>query len=450
MLTLFSFFAIDKKLQEVYIFSTKGYSLMTMHKLGAPIQTVYNELGREDYLQRDTKEIYGSLFERVLISEIHVAQVNGYDGYIPFTNGLYNVATKALEPYDPRFYYTSSLHVESVDSKVCPEFRKFMDRIIPRFEDQMRIFSFFCYAMTPSVKYQIAQVWIGTGQNGKTELTSLFDMIMPELVSHISMDQFMDGHKFLESELAQKWLNIGSELSPSNFKDTGVQKLKRNITNKYQRMEGKYDSAVNFLNKCKQLYDINSTPAPNAYTDYAFFRRFQLIVFGEHIEDDEIELEIMKRIFAQEGPQIVQFFLSFYDQMGDWLKRDADEAERLWAWNTNSVFVFYTEHCTPNGIILTEMAYEKYTLFCKHNDKQAVSRNQFGRLLRSRRVERVRINQEQSIELLGDYDPKNRGYVYLMDVEYEEADDILRMTERVKEKVAFLKASPYTEVEMIK
>ena len=136
------FFAIDKKLPEVYLFTIHGYVSLSLNRMGGYILTLYNQLGREDYKKMDTKEIYEQLFESCLIASQDVKLVNGYEDFMPFKDKLYNLTTKTLEPYDARYYYTSTLSVDWVDSQECPEFRKFMDRIIPRFEDQMRIFAY--------------------------------------------------------------------------------------------------------------------------------------------------------------------------------------------------------------------------------------------------------------------------------------------------------------------
>lgn len=432
------FFSIDKKMAEVYIFSEKGYKKMTLNQFGRMIQSIYIQIGRMDYRRSCSKEIHDQVYEMNLIRDEQVKNINNYPNLIPLLDGLYDLTTWERKDYDPRYYYTSKLSVVYTEDTECPEFRKFINRILPNGKKQMQIFCFLCYCMTPSIRLQISQIWVGSGKNGKTELSVLLDLILGDLVSHVTMDMFMKGNQFMNSELAQKWVNVGSELTPSNFRDTGVQELKRNATNRHLRSEAKFDSPVNFLNKCKHIYDINNTPPTNTSTDYAFFRRFQLIEFTEHISKEERELEIMDRIFAQEGAQIVQYLLSFHDQLEQWIIEDAEEAEEIWLWNRKSTDVFFDNYCTLGGPCLVTEAYDQYSLFCKHNLKRAVSKHHFGRLMGYKKVVRSRMVEDEAMELIGYYDYKNRPWVYNITINYDEVADLERRNRQLLERKDFL------------
>lgn len=436
-------FALDKKLREIYRFEeTSGYDLITKARFAGEIRQIFVSLDRgHEFKTRDANEIHEQIFSDVIIEEEEAKQINNYPNLVPLQDCLFNLTLQESIPYQPEYLYTFKVLVPYSDSFDCPEFRAFINRTLPNRKYQMNIFTYLCYCLTPSTKYQIIQIWAGDGKNGKSELSTIFDLMLGNYVCHITFDQFMKGNQFLTSDLVNALVNVASELTEKLFGEQGINEMKRLSGEKYIRSEGKFDSAINFMNKVKHIFPVNNTPPLNEYTDYPFLRRWQIIPFLERIKKEDREFDIMARIFKDEGPQIVRFLLSFYEHLDTYIIEDAEEAERLWGWHNKSAYLFYDLYCSPSGHTLAEDAFEAYISFCKHNQKTHVSRQHFGRMMRKKDVYRARMNSDIAEEIGIGFDSADRPWCYTMTVNYDneaETKDIERRVEWIAERKIFL------------
>ena len=374
----------------VYQWVGDHYQFVEYATIGSFLQEVFALAGWVDYRSRDAIEVYNQIHQRTNLPVENRQMINNYAHIVPFSSKYFNMVLNEQFDPDPDYYYLDTFKTEMNCSAECPRFRKFLDEILPDRQQQLKVLAFLCYCLTPRIDLQMAQCWVGCGSNGKTELSKIFDLMMPGFVAHIPFDMFMEkGNKFIGSELKNKYVNVGSELNPKSLTSSGTSCLKRWITNKTMRSEEKFGNPENILNLTKFLFDVNELPLPTSFTDYAFFRRFQIIEFNQNITEKTKNL--MDSIWDEEGPQIARMIVSSYENMETLLAEDATEAERLWHLNTQSVFVFFELYCDAEcqGQSPTDEVFEQYEQFCKLENKKPVNNRHFGRLLKKMGVNRL-------------------------------------------------------------
>lgn len=374
---------------------------MDKERFCAMIAETFQRLGWMDYKTGTGEEIYKQVNHYFFLPKERREMINNYPALVPFLNGIYDRNTQTMLPHDPKFLFTAIINVELEDEADCPQFRQFLDQILPDKNDQMRILCYLDYCMGPSIKYKLMQIWVGnSGDNGKSELANLLLYMMPEFTSTIPLSTLMNDRKnrFVMSEMAFAWVNLGSEINPNCMTAEGVEILKQ-ITGEMQlRAEKKHETGFQFKPKNKIVLVCNEVPLPKVYCDDAFWKRLQLIEFTETIPVEEQEYNIMGRIFNAEGGQIARMLLSTHEYADKWLCKDANRAEHLWNRNTQSCFVFYNLYC-EQGQMLCDELYDHYLQYCEKRHRRKETLTTFTRLLKSMGVQKERIwNEDERVQ----------------------------------------------------
>jgi phage/plasmid-associated DNA primase len=281
------------------------------------------------------------------------------------------------------------------ESEVCPRFSAFMEQILPDRGDREKCLGYIAYCLTleRNNRRQKAQIWVGAGKNGKTELAKLLDYLLPGLVGHVGMDRLMaKDARFVESQLAGKFVNVGSEFTPDAVSSEGIMRMKSLVADPLLHTEKKYRDPVDLPNQCKHLYILNELPLATGYMTYAWWRRWIIIVFPVQIENPIPDL--MDAIWQDEGPAIVAWLVrSWLPRLDELLAENADLSEDLWAANGPSVFQFVDRCLDLSGETECETVYEWYLEFCQKIHHKPVKKTHFGRLVKAAGVERRQKNK---------------------------------------------------------
>jgi len=366
-------------------------------------------------------EIYNQLIGAFALTDKEKAQINNYPTIIPFRNGYYNRITDELEPPNPRYFFTGCLNVELSNKADCPNFRKMLDKILPEKDLQLKILSYMCQCLTAE-QIKLVQCWVGDGDNGKSELAKFFMLLMPEFTSLVPFSTLMEGRDMEAiADIAFAWVNLGSELHPKALTAKGIETFKQLTGEAWIRVRKLYESGYNVPPKAKHILIMNETPLPKAYCDRAFWNRIQVIPFNHPIPVEEQEDNIMDKIFEDEGGQICRMLLSLNQMLSKYLRKDPNEAERLWMWHTQSVFLFYDKLCTTGETRADEL-YQSYKDFCTLLNRRIESITQFTRLLSSMGVKKDR-----------GWDSENKETYYYYTAELKDLDIKIALVNQDKE-----------------
>lgn len=349
------------------------------------VKRIFNLCDWQDFKTIYGNEIMTQIAEQAVIdTRERCIYLNNYEYLISFHNGTYDWRNKRFNPPNEKIYFTYALDVDYSPNLECPMFVQFMEQILPDPLFRTRVLVYLGYCLTTSISKKIADIWTGAGRNGKTVLTNIMTMILGlNNVCHISLDELLSKNRFTKIRLKDKQLNLGSEITYDEVDPAGIKVFKEIVTNRFLAGEKKGKDGEEWINITKNIFDVNELPLPKLLMDFAFYRRIHVIPFKVIIREDQIIDDLDVKIFAQEGPQIAMYLISFLDQIDQVLVETPEESERLWFENTLSVVCFVSMCCEIDlgKFTAKSLLYFKYSEWCRDEAKRAVSLNQFTRLL---------------------------------------------------------------------
>ena len=186
--------------------------------------------------------------------------INADKTRLPVKNGLLNLETHKLEPFNSDIIYTSGLSVFYDENADTPNFRKLIGEILPK-EDISTMQELFGYCMWrgyPSAK----SFWlIGDGGNGKSTLTGILTALLggSENVSHVTLYE-MDGRsRFSTSQMYGKFANIIPEPSTARTLETPLLKALTGNSEIGAERKG-VQNQMSFVNHAKIIIEANNIP----------------------------------------------------------------------------------------------------------------------------------------------------------------------------------------------
>jgi putative DNA primase/helicase len=196
---------------------------------------------------------------------------------IPVQNGLLNLKTLKLEPFDKNKIFTYKINAVYDESKKSLKFLKFIDEVLDP-EDKPIIQEYSGYCLLNAMPYHRMLWLVGVGRNGKTSyvntLTALFG---PENCSELGIEELDGNHRFSMSLLYGKMINVSSEPSVTKMlqtpllkKATGDDWIDAEVKNKQNR--------IKFKNTAKFFVLGNRYPRVNDNT-LAFWARIIIVRF---------------------------------------------------------------------------------------------------------------------------------------------------------------------------
>lgn len=100
-------------------------------------------------------------------------------GYLVMENGVFNLATQELTPWDPKYFIPSSLPFAYTPGAEAPHFLKYLDDITEGFEDRKEFLRAFFYAtLFQRVDLQVFLYLYGVGSTGKSTLGLIASALM--------------------------------------------------------------------------------------------------------------------------------------------------------------------------------------------------------------------------------------------------------------------------------
>jgi putative DNA primase/helicase len=203
--------------------------------------------------------------------------VNADKGFIPVQNGLINLDTFTLEPFDSNKIYTFKVPV-TYDAKAGFEhIEQFFSEVLEP-EDVRTMQEIFGYALYPKQPAHKIFWWIGTGRNGKTTTSELLrTMIGPENDAGVPLAQLDGRHRFSVSRLFGKLLNVVPEPETKTPLQTPILKSASGGDLLHGELKG-VQNVFPFWNFAKFIIFANDIPEI-ADSSFGFWQRTLVIDF---------------------------------------------------------------------------------------------------------------------------------------------------------------------------
>ncbi|MDN2702042.1 phage/plasmid primase, P4 family [Janthinobacterium sp. SUN100] len=308
------------------------------------------------------------------------------DIVIPCMNGYVQVKNSKVELTSPdkSLGLKHSLICEfQPDFGPATQFEKFLEMILPDTAVRSRVQEYIGYTLTSDARYQKAQLWLGSGANGKGVLANIVQKLH-EKTAAIRLDS-LDG--FSLSVLIGASLIYVDEVPKARINE---QILKSLIAGEKIQIDRKYETPLSTHIRGKWLVLGNHLPA---ITDHSigFWRRWDIIPFSVTVKESERDPLLADNIIRTEMPGVLNWALAGLLRLQ---KRGAFEVTLPLAMQsilsdakreTNSVQAWFEE----NDIIAShslqstkDEIYEHYREWCLRNGMASMASPRFWQTIR--------------------------------------------------------------------
>lgn len=331
--------------------------------------------------------IFGKVVEKIepdtYIQPEDFFSVN-YKNEIPVLNGILNVETLEIEPYNPSKIFFSKIPIIFDLSAQCPKIEEFLKGTLSNEEDIKVFFELAGFGLYKEYFIEKAIMLVGNGRNGKGKCIEL----LKKLVGHENCCSIplvslrCDG--FSVSELFSKLFNLAGDIGNQDLKDTSMFKslTGRDLVNGKR----KFQNDIIFENYSKFVFACNELPMVYDLSK-GFWDRWVLLEFPyTFVTQDEINKSADKTILKLRNPNIISE-ISTEEEMSGFLNqaliglqrlkenknfsstKGSEEIKSTWIKKSNSFIAFCYDNLEDayEGKILKKELRKRYSTYCKEN-----------------------------------------------------------------------------------
>lgn len=229
-------------------------------------------------------------------------------------NGTVDLRTGTLTPHDPGRLLTQLAPVHHQADAAAPQFRAFLERILPDPDVRSYVQRWAGYLLTGDVSEQVLGIWWGVGRNGKSTLLNILRALLGADVGGYStiaarellIAQRYEQHPTALASLFRARLATCVELPDGAALDEArIKALTGGDTITARRMR---EDPWSFTPTHKLVVATNHRPAARA-DDFALWRRVHLVPFTEVIPPDQVDRTLAERIIDTELPGVLAWAL---------------------------------------------------------------------------------------------------------------------------------------------
>jgi putative DNA primase/helicase len=306
-------------------------------------------------------------------------------------NGVLNLITGELEPFDPKHKFTFQLNITYDTTASCPKIEQFLRDVVESPNDIQTLLEVFAYCLYRSYPTAKIIVLLGEGRNGKSTILSLLKLFLGvDNVRNMTMQQ-LEHNEYAKGFLFGKHANINPDIGNKKINTQGVIK---NLTGGSDEIETnvKYHDHMHFNNFCKLVYGTNDLPQSDDTTD-AWISRWIFLRFPHKFKAETIcpfchtQHSIVKDLhlqLAEENSGLLNLVMATLKRMRDnnWeftLSDKAKDMESSYESLSDPVAGFVKEcviddHLSKVG--KTEL-YDTYRAYCGELGETVQSSNHF-------------------------------------------------------------------------
>jgi putative DNA primase/helicase len=352
---------------------------------------VYSPQG-EELIRESVAEILGERHKKGYAEEVvyHVRVSTYYDRtelhnpphLLVLENGVLNLETKELKPYNPEIFTLNRLPVRYDPDAQCPRIMKFLSEILTP-HDIPIIQELTGYCLLRDHRFQKAFMFVGGGRNGKSTLIRLFKAFLgKENISSVSLHD-LNTRRFAAAELYQKMANLYADLPDKSLTYTGIFKM---LTGGDPILaERKYKNPFLFENYAKLIFSTNKMPEANDDT-VAFFRRWIIVNFPNEFPPDKADPQILEKLTTpEELSGFLNWALEGLDRLlkqGQFSRSETvDEVMDTWQRMSAPTYAFLEDMTIIDAPASTpkDELYAAYIEYCQKNGLPTTAKNIFAR-----------------------------------------------------------------------
>lgn len=307
---------------------------------------------------------------------------------IAFRNGIYNIDTNSLEPFNPEIVITNKIPWDYNPYAKSDLVDSVLDRLScdePEIRYSLEEVAGACLYRSATIGGGKCAVLVGDKHNGKsTYLHMIESMLGKDNYSAVDMGELKD--RFSTIMMFGKLANIGDDISSEYIADTST--LKKMVTGEVVKAEQKGSPAINFTPYAMHIYSANDIPRMKDRTG-AMQRRLLLIPLNGKFTVDSPDYDPSIRYKLGQAEHMEYFIQCALDGLADLLEKKAfripeQVKEKLAEYEVenNPVLSFIEDQGKENIINeLTDDVFTRYQVFCADNGLQVGSKITFSKQL---------------------------------------------------------------------
>lgn len=302
-------FSLCRKNGQIYLFNSEYWERVNEDDFKDFLGNISLKMGVQKFdakhhLFKD--EMYKQFISDAGLKEIKSSSVTTL---INFNNGTFEITPKKqfLREFRKSDFLTYRLPFAYNEEATAPQFKKFLDEVIPEAELQNILAEYLGYIFIKNSVLKLEKVLLlhGTGANGKSVLFEiLMALIGSQNVTNYSLSRLTDDQGNSRAQLVNKLLNYSSEING---------KLESSIFKQLvsgEPVEAKllYKNTQIISDYARFMFNCNELPKEVENTN-AFFRRFIILPFRVTIPPNKQDKELSKRIIDSELSGVFNFVL---------------------------------------------------------------------------------------------------------------------------------------------
>jgi len=319
-------------------------------------------------------------------------------------NGTIDLSTGKLNPHDKNNFITKVAPVVYDPSATCPQWEKFLNRIMDNNQDLIRFLQqAIGYSLTGDVSEQCFFIFWGAGSNGKTTFIRAISNILGDYSQHTPIDTLtiktkgaasndvarLKGSRFVTAAESEK----GNRLAENLIKQlTGDDTISARFL---------YQETFEFEAEHKIFLATNNKPII-AGNDHAIWRRIRLIPFQVTITEEEKDRRLPEKLKA-EYSGILNWAIKGcleWQQNPDGLGIPAEvlQATKEYRNEMDSLNNFIKECCIERQDlnVPSKNMYHAYAKYCEENAEYQLKQASFGRKLKEKGFVRKPLGDERT------------------------------------------------------
>lgn len=268
------------------------YQELTDDLMGKILRHLMNEAIADSWKRQYERDILDGLIREV--PTIDISNID--DSFIPVNNGVFNLNSEELIPYDDSMFFTRKSPVNFIKEADCPKFLEALREIVCGDERLlMCIQEIFGYTLINNTKGERAFYFIGVGSNGKSFIAEILaNMVGVANVSNIPLSRFSE--KFGTEGLIDKSVNIANENEIGNAIST--ENLKIFVSGDRTSIARKYKGDLNYKSTCKMIFLLNKLPDTLDNT-HGYYRKILIVPFNRIFQQEEMDKNLKEKVLEE-------------------------------------------------------------------------------------------------------------------------------------------------------
>lgn len=181
-----------------------------------------------------------------------------YRDEIPVENGILNIRTRDLNPFNPKKIFFNKLPVRYDPEADCPNIHKHLKDVLKSEDDVEVIYEIIGFSLYKDYFLEKMVMFVGDGRNGKGKTIDLMRRFLGiENCASVPLSSLNDD-SFCVSGLFGKMVNLAGDLSNTSLKQTGM--LKQTTGRDLIGAKRKFLTDLKFINYAKHIFACNQLP----------------------------------------------------------------------------------------------------------------------------------------------------------------------------------------------